>query len=369
MWDRSISSKMKKILFIGRFPPPVHGASKMNQIYFNILNKDKNFKLKKIKINKYESIEEIGKFNKRKMLGYLSTVKELISNSIKFNQDITYIEMAPRGIAFLKDSIFVFISKIFSKKVFIQFHAKGARQTTKSKIAETYYRFILRKTKVILLSKILYKDIENVLNKEQLKILPNRIPNELTEKKFRNIIEKRSKKTSKEFLFLSNMIESKGSLEVLKICSYLKKRGLKFNCNFVGKFQEEKFKNIFNNKIKELKLSKFCKYLGPKYNEEKNKIIQNTDLLIFPTRYPEECYPLVILEAFMHGIPVFSYDNGAISDMINKKFLGHVSSSNNWKELAKKIENKKYSKNISEKIRKEFKKKHILNDKIKTILK
>ena len=41
----------RKILFLGRFPPPVHGASKMNELYFKSRIINKNFEVRKIKIN------------------------------------------------------------------------------------------------------------------------------------------------------------------------------------------------------------------------------------------------------------------------------------------------------------------------------
>jgi len=39
----------------------------------------------------------------------------------------------------------------------------------------------------------------------------------------------------------------------------------------------------------------------------------------------------------MMGIPVFSYDQGAIKEIISKNFLGFVSNKKNWKELAKEL--------------------------------
>ena len=56
-----------KILFLGRFTPPMHGAAKMDELYFDALDKDKNFDVRKIKINKYDVLIEIGKINKAKI--------------------------------------------------------------------------------------------------------------------------------------------------------------------------------------------------------------------------------------------------------------------------------------------------------------
>ena len=354
----------KKILFLGRFSPPMHGAAKMNELYFSALKEDKNFDVKKIKINKYNSLENIGKIDTSKVKGYLQTIKELISKIRKFDPEIIYLEMAPKGIAFFKDSILISISKFFSKKIFIQFHAKGAKETTKNKIARQYYKFIFKNIKIILLSKILFEDIENVANRNQIEILPNGIKDELTDKEFKKIITKRNKNKKLQLLFLSNMIESKGPIDVLKICNKLNKDKIDFECNFVGKFQNKEFKKRFKKQLKYFKLEKKCKYLGAKYGENKKKILEKTNLLIFPTEYPFECYPLVILESFMYGIPVFSYNNGAIEEIVSKKYLGHISKKNKWEELSSKIKKETKKKPAPLRIREEFKKNYTIQKNI-----
>lgn len=342
----------KKILFLGRFAPPMHGAAKMNGLHFNALKEDKNFNVKKIKLNKYDSLSDIGKINISKIKGYLQTIKELISKIKKFDPEIIYLEMAPKGIAFFKDSIFILISKFFRKKIIIHFHAKGASETTTNRIARGYYKFIFKNTKIILLSKVLFSDIENVAKRNQVEILSNGISDELTDKEFKKIIAKRGKNKKPVFLFLSNMIESKGPIDVLKICNGLNKKGIDFECNFVGKFQDEEFKERFENQLKNFKLQKKCKYLGAKYGEDKKHILEKTNWLILPTRYPQECYPLVILEAFIYGIPVLTYDNGATKEIISEKYLGYVAKAGKWQDLADNLKSKK----DLDKIREHFKK-------------
>jgi len=362
----------KKILFLGRFAPPMHGAARMNELYFNSLKKDRDFDVKKIKLNKYEHLEDIGKINFNQLKFFFKTMGELINKIRIFNPEIIYIEMAPKGAAFFRDSIYILISKIFRKKIFIQFHAKGAKETTKSRIAQLYYKFIFKQTQIILLSEILFKDISNVARENQIEILPNRIPDEITDKEFEQILKEREKNKKPILLFLSNMIESKGPIDVLRICNKLDKEGIDFECNFVGKFQNENFKEKFESKIKEFNLQEKCKYLGAKYGKEKNKILEKTNYLIFPTRYPEETFGLVILEAFMFGIPVLSYDTGSISEIISKKNLGFVSKNQRWEELEKVLKKRLLKKENATKIREHFKKNYLLNiskQKLKRILK
>lgn len=354
---------MKKVLFLGRFAPPMHGAAKMNDLYFNALKKDRSFSVKKIKLNKYNSLENIGKIDKSKIKGYIQTINELISKIKKFNPEIIYLEMAPKGIAFYKDSIFVLISKLFKKKIFIQFHAKGISQTTKNKLAALYYKSVFKNTKIIILSKILFNDIKNVAKWKQIKILPNGIPDEINDNEFEKIIKRRDKNKKPIFLFLSNMIESKGPIDVLKICNKLNIKGVDFECNFIGKFQDADFKKKFEKQLKIFKLEKKCKYLGAKYGKNKNKILEKSDLLIYPTT--EDCFPLVILEAFMFGIPVFSYNTGAIKEMISEKDIGVVMNQKDWKGLFKEIKkNKKYNPKI---IRRKFQKHFYISNTIKKL--
>ena len=115
--------------------------------------------------------------------------------------------MAPSGLGFLKDSIYVLIAKKFNKKVIIHFHAKGASETTKRLLAKIYYKFIFKNTKIILLSKLLFSDISNVAKKSQISIVPNGIKNEISDKQFNKILKNRLKKKALNLLFLSNMIE------------------------------------------------------------------------------------------------------------------------------------------------------------------
>lgn len=361
-----------KILFLGRFAPPTHGAAKMNELYFNELRKDKNFIADKIRINKYDSLEKIGVISFSKFKGYMETYLEIISKIIKLNPDIVYLEIAPKGLAFLKDSVYILISKFFRKKIVVHFHAKGAKKSSSGKISKKYYKFIFKNVKIIVLSKILIKDVKNFANENQIEVIGNGIVDEIADKEFKKIIEKRKKNKCLEIIFLSNMIESKGPIDVLKICRELKNNRIKFNCNFIGNFQEEKFKEKFNKKIKEFKLEEKCNYLGPKYGKEKGDLLKIADILIFPTKYPEETFGLVIIEAFMYGIPVYSYNNASIPEIISKDFLGYVSRKSSWKELSIKIKEDMNKKIEYKKIREYFKSNYTLEDsvdKLKSTLK
>lgn len=363
---------MKKILFLGRFPPPVHGAALMNESYFNALKQEKDFEVNKIKINYSDSLDQIGKINFKKFFGFFIVFFKLLSALIFSKPKIIYFELAPRGFAFYRDSIYVLVCKIFHKKIIFHFQAKGVNSLGRNILSKYYLLLLFNKTNSILLSKLLYSDIKEFVSKKNFFVIPNAIKDEITDKQFEKILIDNAKEKKAQLLFLSNMIESKGPLEVLKICKELKSKQINFNCNFVGKFPDKIFEKKFFNKINEFDLEKECKYLGPRYGKEKFKILEKTNYLIFPTFYPNEVFPLVILESFMYGIPVLSYDNGAIKEIISNKSYGFVARQGNWQELANNLIKRISKKENPLKIREHFKKNYIFEksrDKLIKILK
>jgi glycosyltransferase involved in cell wall biosynthesis len=57
----------------------------------------------------------------------------------------------------------------------------------------------------------------------------------------------------------------------------------------------------------------------------------------------------------MSGVPVLSYDTGAIREMVSKKYLGYISKSGDWEELARVLVRKIKEKQDYKKIRDFFK--------------
>ena len=347
-----------KVLFLGRFPPPIHGASKMNDLYFHGALADSDFSIERIKINKYDILSELGKFTIRKFIGIFSVFFELLKKLLFFRPNLIYFEIAPTGIAFLRDSLYVLLCKLFKKKILFQFRARGIKKTHKK--LPRYSKFIFKNAKGIILSELIYTDIEDVIPREKVYILPDGIKDQI------NSLPERKQNKPVNLLFLSNMIREKGALDVLKICKKLKEDKIKFNCSFVGAIQDKEFFQEFNEEIKKIPE---CKFLGPKYSSEKDEILKDTDYLLFPTTYPMESFGTVVLEAFMFGVPVFTYNTGSLKGIVKHDFLGFVSKNRDSLELAKKLKERINKEEDRNKIREYFLENYTLGIAEKRLLK
>ena len=125
-------------------------------------------------------------------------------------------------------------------------------------------------------------------------------------------------------LFLSNLIPSKGVYVLLDACRMLHEQGLTFVCDFVGGETKEIDRATFEEAVKERGLQGIARYQGPKYGEEKERYFAEADIFVFPTFYYNECFPLVLLEAMQHRLPVVSSDEGGIPDIIQHGVNGYT---------------------------------------------
>jgi len=309
----------------------VHGSSIVGSYIKNITLINKKFSTDFINLSTSSKLNEIGKYNLSKLSRLISILFNIVSNNFKMSYDLCYLAIAINGKAFYRDLIIVLLLKLFGNKIVLHLHNKGAASFNNI-FRKLGYRYVFNNTKVILLSDLLYDDIEKYVMKEQVYICPNGIPDSSQLK-----INKKSIDEIVNILFLSNIMIEKGVLILLEACAKLKERGQKFICHFVGGW-----KDLSQRKTEELITMKGLENLvffhGPKYDKEKNKYFESADIFVFPTYYKQECFPLVLLEAMQYSLPVISTSKGGIPDIVIEDETGFLCPQKDIDCLVEKIE-------------------------------
>lgn len=318
-----INTDRRKILFITPLPPPVHGSSMVSQSIKESRVLNGTFEMDFVNLSTSRTMEEIDKRSWAlyacKAVRFIGAYAKTLWLLATHRYDLCYLAITCHGVGFLKDAPFVLLCKLFGRKVVIHQHNKGMAKDADRPIYRWLLPMVYRNTKVILLSWRLYADIQKVVKREQVMICHNGIP------------DTNSTETSVErhndiphILFLSNLIVSKGVLVLLDALKILKEKGWKFICDFVGGETKELDGRRFAHEIETRGLDGIAVYHGRKYGKDKETFLRMADMLVFPTYYFNECFPLVILEAMMYGLPVISSDEGGIRDEVSDGINGFV---------------------------------------------
>lgn len=318
------------ILFITPLPPPVHGSAMMSQYIKDSKLINEEFNCDYVNLSTSRRMDEIGKKPLLKIVRFIRAYCIVFYKLMCHRYDLCYLAITCHGIGFLKDAPFVLLCKLFRRKVVIHQHNKGM-----SKDVERWpYRWLLswvyRNAKVILLSWRLYPDISKVVRKEQVLICPNGIPNTLQEEpeaKYPNRIL--------HLLFLSNLMVSKGVLVLLDALEILKNKGYSFVCDFVGGETAEIDAVRFKTEVEKRRLDKLVIYDGKQYGADKERFFKQADVFVHPTM--DDCFPLVLLEAMQHNLPIVSTDVGGIADIIEDNVNGYVCKTGDADILAQKL--------------------------------
>lgn len=302
-----------KILFITPLPPPVHGSSMVSKQIKDSLVIRGAFDCDFVNLSTSRKMDEIQKFSVTKILRLIGIYFNVLFKLIVHRYDLCYCAIACFGSPFLKDAPVVLLCKLFGRKVLIHQHNKGMHLYKDKLVFRSLYPLVYKNTKVMLLSWRLYDDISSVVSKEQVCICPNGVA------PIENIIPSEKNEGNGQairFLYLSNLIPSKGCNALLDALQILKQRGILFTCDFIGGDCPEQSANTFVSLIQEKKLDDCTFYQGRKYGKDKDAFYRKADVFVFPTFYEAECFPLVLLEAMQYGLPCISTTEAAIPDII-----------------------------------------------------
>jgi glycosyltransferase involved in cell wall biosynthesis len=301
---------MKKILFILHYPPPVHGATMVGQFIRESEEINGAFDCRYINLGTSRSVDEIGKGGLIKWLRYFKILWLAFRNLINFKPNLVYLTLTASGAGFYKDAIVALLVKAFGKKVVYHFHNKGISLRQDKWLDNLLYRLVFKRAEVILLSKHLYYDIQKYVPKERVHYCANGIPENNT------IVPKANNQKGKvQLLFLSNLIAAKGVYILLQACQRMQAKQLPFHCSYVGGEGDITAKQ-FQEKVRELGIEDCVHHAGKKYGREKQEAYAQADVFVLPTYYPNECFPLVLLEAMQSSLPIVSTYEGGIPAIV-----------------------------------------------------
>jgi glycosyltransferase involved in cell wall biosynthesis len=319
--------KARSVLLLLKLPPPYTGATLMN--YYVTQNKylQENFNISLLELHYNKAYNEIGSnvFLKSVIIikYCLSLIKELIRHCPKF----VYFQISPLGLAFYRDLIFIIIIKIFQVKILYHLHGKGIKERILARPwLSKLYKFAFYNNFIICLSEIVSNDIEIVYNNKPY-IVNNGIPVYVSD------IDSKRDKEIPTLLFISNIRKQKGIFDFITICESLKKRKFLFNGIIIGQ-ERDMTSYELEQHLKAKDLQDYVKYIGPKFDAEKYKIILEADILIHPTY--NEAWGLVLLEAMESGLPIVTTNEGSIPYIVKDKITGFICNKGDLNDLTDK---------------------------------
>lgn len=324
---------MEKILFILHLPPPIHGSSVVGQNIKESRLINSTFESSFVNLSTSKTINEIGKNPLIKSYRFIKILLVVLKQLVTFKPKLCYIAITAKGSAFYKDSIIAILVKLFGVKIAYHFHNKGVSSRQHFFIDNLLYRICFNNSNAILLSKYLYSDVEKYFTHDRIFYCPNglgKVNNESKENFGSKVIN-----PYVEILFLSNLIESKGVYVLLDALKILKDKGLKLQCSYVGG-EGDISKSELQQRISNSGLEEMVFFKGKRYGEEKEIVFNDADIFVLPTF--KDCFPLVLLEAMQHAVPIISTYEGGIKDIVDDGVSGFLIRQRDPIDLALKLE-------------------------------
>ncbi len=125
--------------------------------------------------------------------------------------------------------------------------------------------------------------------------------------------------------------------DLLQIMKILKDKQTDARLHIVGEFMRNGYRKRFIKMIDRFGLNESVYLKGPKFGDEKWKVYQDSDIFLFPSRFKQECFPLVVIEAMQFGLPVIASRLGAIPEIINHGENGFILDPSDHEGFAKVI--------------------------------
>lgn len=327
---------MKKVLAIGsRISTQKNsfsGQAMMFDGFMQYLTNERKWDIKIINIASFSKSRITGTWSVFRSLEYMIILIRVFIYLLIGKYDFVYLTGAQSKVGFFRDYCVVWIANLFRVKVVN--HQFGANYIGFYNSLSPFFRRKL----VGMLEKIDKIIVEGDCMKQQFQFFPgfeqkvnivsNGMPGKVIETSYRHKVF--PEKGPFRLIYLSNLIYSKGYMDVLKAVDLLVNRDKKdVVCVFAGKFISvadntpsksfESAQDVFFQYIRDHGLEKNVVYYEGLFGEEKKENFLQSHVFLLPTYFVYEGQPVSVLEGMAYGnVPVVTRYRH-IPDMVNEE--------------------------------------------------
>lgn len=306
------------LLLIASRPPPVAGQSIATEILIGELEEHGI---------RYEVVDLSRAFHGR--AGWWERVCRLI-RVLAFPLQLTrrlrrlprptlcYLQLGQGHRAFLRDLPLLAAARWHGIPTILHVHGGGFRRgydTAPALLRRAVRSAVGKAHRAIVLSSSLREMFHGLLEPDRIRVAANGVQRDL-ETAARAVPLPPRDRERLTLVYLSNLIDSKGYVQVLEAARMCAERQLPHRFVVAGaktrdtRVDPDQF--IAKHRLTNVD------YVGPVDHAAKVEVLRVSDALVFPTNYPIEGQPIVILEAMHFGLAVITTRAGGIADVIHE---------------------------------------------------
>jgi glycosyltransferase involved in cell wall biosynthesis len=246
------------------------------------------------------------------LLDAIKRLARLMQVVIKHKPHLVYLTCAPSiGLA-VRDSVYMYILRLFGVPTIVHLHGGDTRGFFGGNI---FRKWIVRSalkncSKIIAITREVEEKAKSIFGVNHVIYLPNMIDDIMFQRQIERNIEQHQDGRPIRLLHVGRQTRAKGTMDLIEALRYVSQP---VRCELVGGAAEDNRRAI-ENRIRELGLARSIQLVGEKTGQDLIDSFNHADIFVFPSH--GEGFPMVILEAMAHGLPIIATDVGNIREMI-----------------------------------------------------
>lgn len=309
------------VYILGRFPPPIDGQTMATQRLAGLLDSTHTVARVDTSLGAAEHIQADVRLRMDKVRHY-TRLRRRIRRALRTapSAPVLWASISPAPLGHLRDVFTVLPGFQPNQPVFAVIHwGNFARVFRHPLTAPTARRMVHRIRGFVFLNPSLADQCAPWIPDAQRYVIPNTIDEavQCTADAVAARQRERHGRTDLRLLFLSNMIPSKGYLDVLEAVRLLYSRGLSVRADFAGRWTSDEDRAAFEHAVVQGGLQDIITHHGGLTDRAAiQKRYLEADVFLLPSYYPTEAQPLTIIEALNAGTPVVTTRHSGIPDMV-----------------------------------------------------
>lgn len=315
-----------RILVVGPLPPPVNGMSLANRMLVDCLQR-KTHDVDTIDTKtgtKRDNVKNQGRVSFRKVSRSIMPVMKGIRKILLTRKyEVIYLTPSQNANGYLKYVPIMWAARVKKIPCFIHIHGGYFRtmydglRGWKKRVVDKSLRELAG---AIVLGPSLRVMFEGLVPDKKIFVCENGVEDEIfaTEEEIRQKIERYKTDDTIRIVYLSNLMESKGILDLFEAVKMLRNRGEKIHLDVAGAIEP-----VIEARVREClsELGDAVTYHGVVKGKKKKELLLNNYIFCLPSKHPYgEGQPISILEAMANGCLIVTTDLGGIKDIVNEAY-------------------------------------------------